>query len=154
MNSLTGTSYTSNLLDIINTIYETEAVFIARVFLGLLFFFQGYDAVFNIKIKNVIDTYQNSFTNKGIPKFFTVCGVWFTSCTELVCGIFLILGLFEYYSLSLLGINLLIASIAFGISTPMWDTRFVFPRLILLIFLFIVPHTWNFWSLDHLLFNK
>jgi uncharacterized membrane protein YphA (DoxX/SURF4 family) len=152
MNSLTDISSTYDLLEVINQHHEIEAVFIARVFLGLLFFFQGYDAVFNIKIKNVIETYQGSFTNKGIPKFLTVCGVWFTSCTELVCGVFLILGLFEYYSLSLLGINIIIASIAFGISTPMWDTRFVFPRLILLIFLLIVPPTWNAWSLDSLFF--
>jgi uncharacterized membrane protein YphA (DoxX/SURF4 family) len=153
MSSLTEPASTFDLLKTINQYREIEAVFIARIFLGLLFFFQGYDAVFKIKIKNVIDTYQNTFIVKGIPKYLTVCGVWFTSCTELVCGALLILGLFEYCSLSILGINLILASIAFGINTPMWDTRFVFPRLILLIFLLIVPTTWNAWSLDSLFFK-
>lgn len=44
---------------------EITAAFIARVFLGLLFFFQGYDAIFNVKIKNVIETYEGAFRKKG-----------------------------------------------------------------------------------------
>lgn len=138
-------------MEAITQYHEVAAVFIARVFLGLLFFFQGYDAVFNIKIRNIIDTYQNSFANKGIPKFLTVCGSWFTSYVELIFGFLLVVGLFEYYALYLLGLNLIIASIAFGIITPMWDMRFVFPRLALLIFLLLVPGSWNMWSLDNLI---
>ncbi len=141
-------------MEIINQHHEIAAIFIARVFLGLLFFFQGYDAVFRVKIKNVIETYQGSFEHKGIPKFLTVSAVWFTSCTELVGGLFLILGLFEYSVLYLLGINLIIAALGFGINTPMWDTRFVFPRLLLVLFLLLVPQAWNGWSLDSLLFSK
>jgi uncharacterized membrane protein YphA (DoxX/SURF4 family) len=130
--------------------HEITAAFIARIFLGLLFFFQGYDAVFNVKIKNVVNTYQNSFSNIGIPKFFTICGAWFTSFVELIGGLLLVLGAVEYYTLYLLGLDLLIASIAFGIATPMWDTRHVFPRLALLIFLLAIPASWNVLSLDNL----
>jgi uncharacterized membrane protein YphA (DoxX/SURF4 family) len=130
--------------------HEITAVFIARVFLGLLFFFQGYDAVFNVKIKNVINTYQDSFSNIGVPKFLTISGAWFTSFVELIGGLLLIFGVFEYYTLYLLGLDLLIASIAFGIATPMWDTRHVFPRLALLIFLLAIPTSWNVLSLDNL----
>ncbi len=134
--------------------HQVIAVCIARVFLGLLFFFQGYDIVFKIKVKNVIETYQTTFLNKGIPKFMTVCAAWFTSYTELICGALLVLGLFEYCALYLLGINLIIASIGFGINTPMWDMRFVLPRLLLLLFLLVVPNSWNTYSLDYLLFTK
>jgi uncharacterized membrane protein YphA (DoxX/SURF4 family) len=130
--------------------HEAVAVFIARVFLGLLFFFQGYDAVFHVKVKYVIQTYENSFVNKGIPRFLTVCGAWFTSCVELIGGLFLIAGVFEYAVLYLLGIDLIIASIAFGITTPMWDMRFVFPRLALLLFLLITPSAWHLWCMDRL----
>lgn len=130
--------------------HEITAAFIARIFLGLLFFFQGYDAVFNVKIKNVIHTYENSFSNIGIPKFLTISGAWFTSFVELVGGLLLIFGVFQYYILTLLGLDLIIASIAFGIATPMWDTRHVFPRLALLIFLFCIPTSWNVLSLDNL----
>jgi len=141
-------------MEIINNYHEQIAVLVARIFLGFLFLFQGYDAVFNIKIKNVISTYENTFLNKGIPRFLTVMGAWFTSYSELICGFLLILGLFEYMSLYFLGINLIIASIAFGVNTPMWDTRFIFPRLILLLFLLAVPDGWNTLSLDNFLFNR
>jgi len=130
--------------------HEITVVFIVRMFLGLLFFFQGYDAVFHVKIKYVIQAYENSFSNKGIPRFLTVCGSWFTSCVELIGGLLLILGLFEYPVLYLLGLDLIIASIAFGITSPMWNMKFVFPRLTLLIFLLIVPSSWHSWSLDQL----
>lgn len=127
------------------------SVCIARVFLGLLFFFQGYDAVFRIKTKNIIGLYEHSFSGKGIPRFMTVCGAWFTSYTELIGGFLLIVGLFEYPALYMLGINLIVASIAFGINTPMWDTRFVFPRLVLLLFLLVIPPSWNLFSADYVL---
>jgi putative oxidoreductase len=133
--------------------HEIAAVLIARVFLGCLFFFQGYDAVFNIKVKNVIATFETNFANKGIPKFLTAAASWFTSYTELLCGFLLIIGLFESISLYLLGINLIIAAIGFGITSPMWDTRYVLPRLLLLLFLLAVPQGWNALSLDNLIFK-
>lgn len=139
-------------MEIINQYHGLAAVLTARVFLGLLFFFQGYDSVFNIKIKNVIDTYRINFSNRGIPKFLTVFGAWFTSCSALIGGSLLILGLFEYLALYLLAMNLIMTAVGFGINTPMWDTRFVLPRLILLLFLLLVPAVWNGWSLDNLIF--
>lgn len=132
--------------------HEIVAVFLARIFLGLLFFFQGYDAVVNIKVKNVVTTYQSTFENKGIPKFITVCGVWYTSYSELIGGTLLILGLFEHCALYMLGMNLIIASAAFSINTPMWDMRFLFPRLAVLLFLLLVPPSWNVWAFDNLIF--
>ncbi len=129
---------------------QITAAFIARIFLGLLFFFQGYDAVFNVKIKNVIQAYENSFASKGIPRFLTIGGAWFTSFIEFIGGLLLIFGVFQYYVLSFLGLDLIIASIAFGVSTPMWDTKHVFPRLLLLLLLLIMPQAWNAISLDNL----
>jgi uncharacterized membrane protein YphA (DoxX/SURF4 family) len=46
---------------------QIAVAFISRIFLGLLFFFQGYDAVFKVGIKNEIETFQRPFLNKGIP---------------------------------------------------------------------------------------
>lgn len=132
--------------------HQEIAVFIARIILGILFFFQGYDAVFNLKISTVIITYQNSFANKGIPKLITACGAWFTSYSELVGGFMLIFGFYEYIALYLLGLNLLVASFAFSVNTPMWDTKHVLLRLILLLFLLIVPISWHTYSIDNLLF--
>lgn len=66
----------------------------------------------------------------------------------------LILGLFQYPALILLGINLLMVAVAFGLNTAMWDTKYVLPRLILLLLLLIAPPAWDEWSLDVLIFNK
>jgi len=140
-------------MEVINQYHEIAAVLIARVFLGCLFLFQGYDAVFKIGLENIISTFQINFENKGIPKFFIVAASWFTSYTELICGSLLIVGLFEYCALYLLGINLIVAAIGFGINTPMWDTRHVIPRLLLILFLLTVPSAWNILSLDHLIFK-
>ncbi|MCW3077109.1 MAG: hypothetical protein JWO32_1718 [Bacteroidetes bacterium] len=132
---------------------EIAAACFARLLLGFLFFFQGWDAVFKVKIKNVVAAYETSFSSKGIPRILTVVGSWFTSYTELICGFLLILGLFEIPALYILGINILLASIAFGITTPMWDMRYVFPRVILLLFLLIIPRSWDILSLDNFLFQ-
>ena len=133
--------------------HEPIAALIARIVLGFLFFFQGYDAVFNVKIKNVIEAYENSFSSKGIPKVFTFLGAWFTSLIELIGGLLLIFGLFQYHTLCLLGIGLIIASVAFGMVKPMWDMRHFFPRLLLLLFLLLIPDSWNTLSLDAILIS-
>ncbi|MES2593424.1 MAG: hypothetical protein V4608_16190 [Bacteroidota bacterium] len=129
--------------------HEILAAFISRVFLGFLFFFQGYDAVFRIGIKNVIEAAHPSFANRGISKTVTGIGVVFTSYIQLIGGLFLIIGFVKYYTLYLLGLDLIFVAIAFGIIQPMWDMRFVFPRLVLLIFLLFVPWYWDVISVDY-----
>jgi putative oxidoreductase len=141
-------------METLNQYHEIAGVLIARVFLGCLFFFQGYDAVFNVKLKNVIATFEANFANRGIPKFLTTSASIFTCCTELIGGVLLILGLFEYAALYLLGLNLIIAAIGFGINTALWDTRNVLPRLLLILFLLFVPQDWNTLSLDHLILKS
>jgi uncharacterized membrane protein YphA (DoxX/SURF4 family) len=129
--------------------HEIAAVLIARVFLGLLFFFQGYDAVFKVKIKGVVEAIASPLSATGFPKILIICGAWYTSMVELIAGFFLIIGFVKYYALYLLGIDLIIASIAFGVTKPVWDMRFVFPRLALLLFLLIVPSQWDIFSVDY-----
>lgn len=134
--------------NIINNQYII-AIFIARLFLGFLFFFQGYDAIVRVGIKNLIETLHLPLSEKGVPKAFTIAGVWLISCVQLIGGVFLIIGFVKYYVLYLLGINLVIASIVYGSIKPMWDMQFVFPRLVILIFLLIVPSQWDVLSVDY-----
>ncbi len=140
-------------MELFNQYHEIAGAFAARIFLGILFFFQGYDAVFNIGMRNVTETYQNGFEGKSVPKFLISAASWFTSCSELICGGLLILGLFEYPALYLLSLNLVIAAIGFGITSPMWDTKHVFPRLVLIVFLLCIPQQMHNWSIDILLFK-
>lgn len=129
--------------------HEIAGALIARVFLGLLFFFQGFDAVFRIKISGVMQTIEEPMSRMGVPRFFITAGAYFTSYTELICGALLILGFAKYYAMYLLGLDLIIASIAFGIVKPMWDMQYVFPRLALLLFLLIIPSEWDMISVDY-----
>jgi uncharacterized membrane protein YphA (DoxX/SURF4 family) len=140
-------------MEILGQYHEVAGVFVARVFLGLLFLFQGYDAVFKVKVHNVIQTFERALSDNAVPKPFISMAAWFTSYTELICGALLVLGLFEYAALYLLALNLIIAAIGFGIDSPMWDTRHVFPRLALILFLLLAPQSWHSISLDILIFK-
>lgn len=141
-------------MELFEQYHTVSAITIARVFLGFLFLFQGYDAIVNIGMKTVINTYQERFVNKGIPRLLTSVAAVFTSYTELIFGTLLIFGLFEFPALYLLGVNLIIAGIGFGMNEPLWDTRNVFPRLALLLFLVMTPPEWHGFSLDHLFFRS
>ncbi len=129
----------------------TALSFLLRVVLGILFFFQGYDKVFYVKISGVIDSFRRELGTKKIPDFLLVTSAWFTSFVELVFGGLLILGLFKTLSLYMLGIDLILVVGAFSIITPMWDMQLLFPRLILLAILLYLPTEWDVLSLDFLL---
>lgn len=133
---------------------QFASVLFARIFLGVLFLFQGYDAVFRVKVQRVVETYEDLLSGKRVPKFLVVLGAWYTSVTELVGGMLLILGLFEYLALYLLAINLIVAAIGFALSNPLWDPKHVLPRLILIIFLLAAPADWHTLSLDNLILTK
>ncbi len=140
-------------MDTLVQYHEIAAVTITRLFLGFLFFFQGYDAVLKIGLSKVQNTFRDGFAGKPIPLFLIDFASWYTSLSALIGGIFLTLGLFETLALFILGVNLLIAGIGFGITNPLWDVRNVFPRLILLLILLFTPAHWNQWTLDKLFFN-
>ena len=125
------------------------AVFVARVFLGILFFIQGYDAIFKVKLTNIVYAFESELSGKGIPRFLIIGGVYFTSFIQLIGGALLITGFIKYYALYFLGLNILLVSVTFGIIKPMWDMQFVFPRLVLLIALMLFPATWDTISVDH-----
>ena len=129
---------------------EIVATFTARIFLGLLFFFQGYDKVFRVKISGVVKTFEQPYRQTKLPMSLLYAGATITSYIELIAGFMLILGLFKYLALYLLAFDLLIATAGLSLINPMWDLKFSFPRLILLIFLLIVPTEWDQWTLDNM----
>ncbi len=130
---------------------EIAVAFILRVFLGSLFLLQGYDKVFKIKIKGVYETFELPMRSKNMPNFILMLAAIFTSYTELFGGLFLIFGLFKSFALYFLGIDLLLVAIAFGMLNPMWDMQFVFPRLVILVTLLLIPVEWDIISIDYLI---
>lgn len=135
----------------LNDFAQPFAFAAVRIFVGLLFLFQGYQKLFVVKVKEVLQTYKPLLQQKGIPQIIIVAGAWLTSSVEFLFGLLLIIGLFTQLSLYALTIDVLLASAAFGIMRPMWDMQFVFPRLLSLIFLLLTPIEWNIFSLDILI---
>lgn len=126
------------------------AELLIRLFLGMLFLVQGYDKLFNIKMSNVINTFMEKSFRHHIARPLIVAISYFTSIVEFVGGIFLILGLFTNYAVCILGIDLLLVSLAFSIMNPLWDMKHVFPRFILIILLLFLPLENGTISLDYL----
>lgn len=132
--------------------FSIAEVFI-RCFLGILFLFQGYDKLFIVKIKNVINAFHIETDRKQIPRFLLVFTSYFTSITEFIGGILLITGLFHQFVPIILVINLLVVAFAFSFLRPMWDMQHVFPRVILLTLILLLSNYFYF-GLDTLFFIK
>jgi len=129
---------------------ESAAIFLSRVLLGILFMFQGYDKVFSLGIKTVAQTIRPAYPKA--PYSFIMFIAVFTSFVEFIGGLFLIAGLFKYYTLYILGIDLIIVSIGLSLVDPVWKMDIVFPRFLLLLFVLIVPADYDVLSLDKLFF--
>jgi putative oxidoreductase len=124
---------------------------IIRLFCGIIFLFQGYDKLFVVKIKGVVDLFQVNARNKNIPYFFQYGIALYTSCMEFFGGILLIIGLFKNYVLVLLGFDVILVAVAFSVLEPVWDMRHVFPRLLIVSVLLVLPEEWCRFALDFLI---
>lgn len=138
--------------------YQTEfnyniAELFVRCFLGILFIFQGYDKLFVVKIKNVVNAFHNETDRKHIPQFLLVLTSYFTSISEFFGGILLVFGLFHQIVPIILAINLLVVTFAFSFLRPMWDLQHVFPRVILLTLILLLSNYFYF-GLDTIIFIK
>jgi putative oxidoreductase len=133
---------------------EAFLVFVLRVILGILFFFQGYDKIFRVKMTGVIEFFHLEMQRHKVPSFVLVFAAYFTSMAEFIGGGLLILGIFKSLAYYLLGLDLLLVCGAFSMMKPMWDMNMVFPRLVILAILLYLPAAWDILSLDHLLFGR
>ena len=130
-----------------NNLYIAELLI--RVFVGILFLFQGYDKLFRVKLSGVIETFKDDARNHHVPTSFIKGAAYYTSIAEFFCGLFLLLGLFTNYTLYALGIDLILVAIAFSYVEPMWDLKHVFPRFALLVTLLLLPTEYRIISFDH-----
>ena len=132
--------------------YKLEyAECIIRVFTGILFFFQGYDKVFKIRMSGVIDNFLEDAEQIHIHRPVVSVIAYCTSFIELMGGLFLAIGLFTNYALLALGFDLVLVCFAFSIIRPMWDMQHVFPRLLLVSGLLFIPDQYTKIALDYFL---
>ena len=130
------------------------AELIIRLFVGILFFFQGYDKVVKIRISGVVDNFLADAEYLHIHKPMVIIVTYLTSFIELIGGFLLIIGLFTNYTLVALGFDLVLVCFAFSIIRPMWDMQYVFPRLLLISILLFLPNEYTKIGLDYFLNSK
>jgi putative oxidoreductase len=126
------------------------AIGTVRIIAGILFFFQGYDKVFNVGMAELKRTINAGFGGNKLPASLIGIIAVFTSYTELICGFLLIIGFFKYFALYLLCLDLLVVSFGFSMTKPMWEPINVFSRLLLILILLLTPIEWDKFSIDYL----
>ena len=127
------------------------AILMLRTITGVLFFFQGYDKLFKVRIDNVVRTFSDPLKKIYLNTSILKPAIALSSFIEFVCGLLLFIGLFKNIALYLLAGNLIFVALIFSAVKPMWDMQFFFPRLILVFILLIVSQTIDIFSLDYLL---
>jgi uncharacterized membrane protein YphA (DoxX/SURF4 family) len=131
--------------------HEALAILMVRLFLGVIIFFQGYDALFRVKIINIARSFEPALANTGLPKSLAKAGAWSTSLIQLTGGALLIAGYGQHYTLFVLGLNFIVVSILFSLLSGVWDMKHVFPRLLLTAILLYIPAEMDIFSLNYLL---
>lgn len=125
-----------------------------RIMLSFLFIFQGYDKIFKVGTSAIHEYFSDNFEKMNLNAFLGRVLINGSSWVELTGGVFLLFGILRTYVLFVLLSEIVLISIFFSWMKPMWDTRHVWPRLVLLVFLIIIPGSWARITLDYLIFNK
>ncbi len=127
------------------------ALLLLRCVTGILFFFQGYDKVFNVKIDGVMNAFGDSFNQKNISRSLVRPAITISSYAEMICGVLLVFGFQRDLALAILATDLVFVSLIFSMIKPMWDMQHFFPRFVFIIALLILPKEFDVFSIDHLL---
>ncbi len=136
-------------MELLTTHLDTISIFFARTVLGILFLFQAIDKLFGVGVSQFSKSLNDIDCYKGIPKSFLRFSITISSLIELTSGVMLVLGLFIPIAYSILVLNMILVALAFSINRPVWDMKFYFPRMLLLIFLMIFSDNMDLLSLDN-----
>ena len=115
------------------------AIAFVRICLGILFFFQAYDKIFVTGLKEFTHDVTSGTKRSGVPIAFVKFSTYLSSYIELVGAVLLILGLFLSWAYLILAINLIMVVLGLSFLQPLWDMKHVFPRIVMLTFLLVVP---------------
>lgn len=133
-------------------LFKTDfAALLARLILGILFFMQGYDKIFRIGLKKTEAGVEEALQVTRLPASLVRMITVLTSILELAGGLLLVVGWLIYPALFILGLDLVIVCFGMSLRQPLWDMRFVWPRLLLLLLLLLLPDSWDRISVDHFL---
>ena len=129
--------------------YKTDiAMLLMRVVLGMLFFFQGFEKIFGMGLKQSDEGVADALHNTKLPKGIVKPVVAASSFVELFGGVLLVVGLFIYPVLCALSADLILVVFAMSLRESLWDMRYVWPRLVLVCALLLLPASWDRISVD------
>ena len=124
------------------------ALLLMRLWLGMTLLMQAGDKLFSIGIHNVSEALEFKISRIKLSPSFYIFFTGLTSCLEFAGGILLILGLFKVFAFAMIGVNMLLVSLAFSLNSPMWDMRHFFPRFLILLLLMFLSHGNDWYSID------
>ena len=128
------------------------AVLFARLVLGLIFFMAGMYKVFTLTPIGHAQRWFLPYRDTFLP----IWSLWAAGVTipfvELIAGALLLIGLWIRPSLLALGTVLVVVTFGHLLKEPLYPFHeHVIPRLILLLFILVVPAADDRFSADHLL---
>ena len=89
-----------------------------------------------------------------LPNFLTYGTAYYTSYVELIAGFLLVIGFKRDWALYALASVLVIVTFGHGLAEPIWDTKHVLVRTVLLVPLLLLPKEWDRFSVDGLFFKS
>lgn len=131
------------------------AILFARLVLGLIFFMAGIWKVFQLGPLNHARKWFLPYANTFLP----VWSLWATGVTipfvELIAGGLVIIGLRTRDALIALGFVLAIVTFGHLLSEPLYEFHtHVIPRLVLLLFVLMIPRADDQFSLDYVIAGR
>src|SRR5882757_5456986 len=131
---------------------KSWAILFARLVLGLIFFMAGFWKVFQLGPLQHARKYFLPFADTFLP----VWSLWAVGVTvpivELIAGGLVILGLRTREALVALGFVLAIVTFGHLLKEPLYEFHtHVIPRLALLLFVLLLPHEDDRFSIDYIL---
>lgn len=125
------------------------AAFFLRTLLGIIFLMQGWGKVTKFGFEGLAKMFA-SYKELGLPSIVVDATMYFTTYTELIAGLLLVIGLFRKYAYYAFVAVLLIVSFGHGLASPIWDLQHVIFRSILLGACLMIPQDWDQLHLDRL----
>ena len=127
------------------------AAFVVRLIAGILYLMQGYDKVFRIGLKETMHTAAEALRPSRLPSGMVRLMTAIISLTELTGGFMLVIGFAIVPSCYILLGCLVPVTLAMTMREPLWTAQTIWARLVLLLFLLLIPVTAHIISIDYLL---
>ena len=129
------------------------AIFTARWVLGLIFFMAGWWKCFVVTPTGHAEMFFiGAFDKTWIPEWLLCVFGTSIPVLELIAGLCVCLGLARVASYIALAGILVVVTYGHLLLDPLFDTTsHIFPRLVLLLFVFVAPRRYDVLSADHLI---